>query len=339
MTKRNHASPASKDKKEAPKKKNEKKEAPKKKSEKKEAPKKKFEKKKNEDPTREVWSKSKKKRMRQKMGKTMNTEDEPAKKQDERVSKKQKKNEETKSDSSGGKGKLSSLQQSFMARLTGSRFRELNEELYTTTSTTAFDKFSTQPELYEQYHEGFRHQVENWPVNPVSKIVQWLASSYSSKEQCVVADFGCGDAALAKKLLAVEHKGKCPFTVHSFDLVAACDLVTACDMSNVPLTDNSVDVAVFCLSLMGTNLADFIREAHRVLKTDGILKIAEVRSRFESQKDELEDFIEILSKLGFSCARKDRANKMFLMLDLKLNGKKPDKKLEYEAKPCIYKRR
>lgn len=34
----------------------------------------------------------------------------------------------------------------------------------------------------------------------------------------------------------------------------------------VPISSASVDVAVFCLSLMGTNLVDFLREAHRVLK-------------------------------------------------------------------------
>lgn len=34
----------------------------------------------------------------------------------------------------------------------------------------------------------------------------------------------------------------------------------------VPLNDASVDLAVFCLSLMGTNLADFLAEANRVLK-------------------------------------------------------------------------
>ena len=34
----------------------------------------------------------------------------------------------------------------------------------------------------------------------------------------------------------------------------------------VPLKPASVDVVVFCLSLMGTNLVDFLREAHRVLK-------------------------------------------------------------------------
>lgn len=74
----------------------------------------------------------------------------------------------------------------------------------------------------------------------------------------VIADFGCGEAELSK---SVKQK------VHSFDLVATNDCVTACDMAHVPLADSSVDVAVFCLSLMGTNLHDYLVEANRVLKT------------------------------------------------------------------------
>ncbi len=38
--------------------------------------------------------------------------------------------------------------------------------------------------------------------------------------------------------------------MHSFDLVAANERVVACDMSNVPLDSASVDVAIFCLSLV-----------------------------------------------------------------------------------------
>jgi ribosomal RNA-processing protein 8 len=37
-------------------------------------------------------------------------------------------------------------------------------------------------------------------------------------------------------------------------------------MAHTPLEPQSVDIAVFCLSLMGTNLRDYIREANRVLK-------------------------------------------------------------------------
>jgi ribosomal RNA-processing protein 8 len=236
-------------------------------------------------------------------------------------------------------------------------FRILNEELYTTTSKESYAKFSKNPELFEQYHEGFRHQVESWPLNPVDVIVRWLSSNYRNKS-CVVADFGCGDAQLAKDLLKLKNSGNCEFTVYSFDLVSPNELVTACDIANVPLEDKSVDVCVFCLSLMGTNLADFIREAHRVFKDNGIVKIAEVRSRIEyshsqkgggkkkkddvpTQKSEgtLEEFVDVLGELGFECVRTDRSNKMFLTLELKKSGNKPNKKLTFSAKPCIYKRR
>ena len=318
------------------------------------------------EPSSDAWSKSKKKRMRLlKAKETMGTSTEgsastrEASKRKQRLeNKKEKKDKQQakvgKEESSAAHesvsselqvtGQQSALQKSFLARLSGSRFRELNEDLYTTTSNEAFKRFSSKPELYDQYHEGFRTQVEQWPINPVNVIVKWLSSNFQKHEECVVADFGCGDAELAKKLLAVSHKGKCPFQVNSFDLVASCDLVTACDMSNVPLEDKTVDVAVFCLSLMGTNLADFIREAHRVLKDKGTLKIAEVRSRFESSSkakkgDELNDFIEILEKLGFTSNKIDKKNTMFVMIECKKNTKKPDTALEWSAKPCIYKRR
>lgn len=55
--------------------------------------------------------------------------------------------------------------------------------------------------------------------------------------------------------------------MHSFDLVASNQNVVVCDMANVPLGNSSVDVVVFCLSLMGTNLRDYLFEASRVLKT------------------------------------------------------------------------
>lgn len=38
----------------------------------------------------------------------------------------------------------------------------------------------------------------------------------------------------------------------------------------------SVDIAIFCLALMGTDYPTFLEEAHRVLKPHGLLWIAEV---------------------------------------------------------------
>ena len=82
----------------------------------------------------------------------------------------------------------------------------------------------------------------------------------------MVADLGCGEARLARSV---------PNTVHSFDLVAANERVTVADIAHTPLEAASVDVVVFCLSLMGTNIRDFVFEAARILKVEGTLKIAE----------------------------------------------------------------
>lgn len=319
-------------------------------------------------PRGEVWSKSKKKRMRLLQAKIKKkSEAEPTKESESSAAVKDtSKKDDTARTTPHRPDTLvpttkgaSSLQKSYAARLSGSRFRILNEELYTTTSSTAFENFRSNPELFTQYHEGFRHQVENWPSNPVDVMLAWLTKKYANNSKrtrtTVVADFGCGDAELAKRLLQVAppsakgdtQKSKTnssstvpPFQVHSFDLVAGPgleDLVTACDMSNVPLAAKSVDVAIFCLALMGTNVADFLVEVHRVLKDDGKVKIAEVRSRFESAsgKDDLDEFAEKLQLLGFECQNVDRSNKMFIMMELTKNGKVPDKRVEVRIKVCL----
>jgi len=215
--------------------------------------------------------------------------------------------------------KMSTLQRAFLERLSSSRFRELNEELYTHSSRHSLEIFTRQPELFEQYHAGFRKQVEEWPVNPIDVIYKKIVKDYLNRNKkekeggarettkVVVADFGCGDAKLAARLLALEtspeggslraaaarkkkkqthftnQSASHPFEVHSFDLVSGDNpLVTPADMAAVPLPDESVDVGVHCLALMGTNVADFVQEAWRVLRFGGALKVAEVRSRFET---------------------------------------------------------
>ena len=66
-------------------------------------------------------------------------------------------------------------------------------------------------------------------------------------------------------------------------------------MAHVPLDDETLDVAVFCLSLMGANLTDYLREAYRTLKLDGWLHVIEARSRF----GDVDTFVKTLRSLGF----------------------------------------
>ncbi|KAJ9504690.1 hypothetical protein QJQ45_029770 [Haematococcus lacustris] len=163
-----------------------------------------------------------------------------------------------------GAGAGSGLLDKMRARLAGGRFRSLNEALYTCDGQQALEMMQADPSLFSQYHQGFASQTAGWPQQPLALAARWLAAR---PEGLVVADFGCGEGQLATR---VKQR------VHSFDLVSAAPHVVACNMAAVPLPDASVDVAVFSLALMGTDYAQFLMEASRVLRHKGWLWIAEV---------------------------------------------------------------
>ncbi|MCJ1398778.1 25S rRNA (adenine645-N1)-methyltransferase [Xylographa trunciseda] len=236
---------------------------------------------------------------------------------------------------------LTPLQQTMREKLISSRFRYLNQTLYTTASKSSYELFQDNPTFFSEYHEGFRRQVSAWPENPVDGFVQWIrdrsqvggkgsglgsqkaqfrkkkkekkGGSESQRQQvlepvhiegfdplprnqrsglCTVADLGCGDAQLAQNLSGTGDGVRSGpafvkslnLRIHSFDLAAASPHVTVADIRNLPLGDSSVDVAIFCLALMGTNWTDFIEEAWRVLRWKGECWISEVGSRFVSPK-------------------------------------------------------
>ncbi|KAI9848845.1 MAG: 25S rRNA (adenine645-N1)-methyltransferase [Sclerophora amabilis] len=66
---------------------------------------------------------------------------------------------------------LTPLQASMRQKLTSARFRHLNQTLYTVPSAQSMQLFTENPEMYAEYHEGFRKQVEVWPENPVEAYI------------------------------------------------------------------------------------------------------------------------------------------------------------------------
>lgn len=182
--------------------------------------------------------------------------------------------------------RLSALQQRMQKKLDSGKFRMLNESMYTTTGNESRKLMSENPQLFEVYHTGYSEQVKRWPSNPLDDIVKHLSEQDSSLR---IADLGCGEARIAREV-PQKH-------VKSFDLVATNEKVIECDIASVPLPDSSVDVAVFCLSLMGTNYGDFIKEARRILVPKGLVLVAEVASRFEDQDPK--SFIAGVESLGF----------------------------------------
>lgn len=208
--------------------------------------------------------------------------------------------------------------------LNGSKFRVINERLYTTTSDAADKLFKQNPQYFQIMHEGFRSQAATWPIVPVDEVIVWIKEN---SPDATIADMGCGDAKIAQVL---------PNTVHSFDFKANNERVTECDMAHTPLKDGEVDLVTFVLSLMGTNLRDFILEAKRILKNPGLLLIVEVTSRIESKNA----FKSGIESLGFELIEQKPMTDFFTWFlfrtaDTSGTGSGTQLKL----KPCLYKRR
>ena len=236
----------------------------------------------------------------------------------------------------------------FRERLAAGAFRSLNESLYTRPGAASLAEFAASPDLFAQYHAGFRAAVAKWPSSPLDAATAFVRTL--PPRSCVV-DFGCGEAGLAAAVCAHAR-------VTSLDLVAVAPGVIACDMARTPLPSSTADAAIFCLALMGTDYPAALAEAARVLKPGGWLWIAEVRSRFVAplpssssavtSKDDVRPFVKAVCGLGFASVSVDAGNAMFVVLmfrkhSAKGGGEGPAKHARPppfpELKPCTYKRR
>jgi ribosomal RNA-processing protein 8 len=210
------------------------------------------------------------------------------------------------------------LLDSFKTKLTASTFRLLNEQVYSSPNAFA-GQLLRDPTTFGDYHEGYRAQLRQWPVNPNQLIIDSILKDKRGRfcankskalqgytpTSWVIADMGCGDAQVAAALRPAGY------TVHSFDFCAANDLVTVASSTAVPLERASVDVCVFSLSLMATDFFDSLLEAHRILKPKRLLKVIEVRSRIPHPQS----FAELVEGIGFSCDWCDVAGDYFVAFD------------------------
>lgn len=105
------------------------------------------------------------------------------------------------------------------------------------------------------------------------------------------------------------------------------------------LHSSSVDCAIFCLSLMGTNYRDFIVEANRILRKDGVLWIAEVSSRI----DDCIAFTKEISEAGFRLTEKNTSNSHFSIFRFTKSSSTrlgfTDASRVRSLRPCVYKKR
>ncbi|CAK9291847.1 unnamed protein product, partial [Gordionus sp. m RMFG-2023] len=175
------------------------------------------------------------------------------------------------------------LRERMLSLIQGAKFRLMNEKMCKLPIKNIKKNFENNPTDFIEYHDSYKSLQTNWPEKPIDKLIESLKTRSKFK---IIADMGCGNAQLAQSL---------PNKVHSFDLVSHNVNVIACNMSKVPLSAEAIDIVVFCLSLMGTNISPFIIEANRILKIKGLLIISELCNRFFN----LRKFLSTMQQLGF----------------------------------------
>jgi len=168
-------------------------------------------------------------------------------------------------------------------------FSTLNARWNNTHSSTTNERLRNNPEEWCFYHTRMDEIETNWQLNPREECIKHLKLNLPAGS--VIGDFGCGQAKLAEALKEIH-------TVHSFDHIAINRNVIACDMSHTPLNDDTLDASVFSLSLMGTNIKDYILEAYRTLKLGGQLLIYHPAEKHDRIK-----FTSGLTKLGFAIVK------------------------------------
>lgn len=160
-------------------------------------------------------------------------------------------------------------------------FSELNKKWSVSNSKTIKERLKKDKSEWNYYHTLYREKRKGWSEIPFIEI----SKKIKDREDWIVADLGCGENLLSKE---ITNK------VYSFDYVAVDDSVIECDISDIPLDNNIVDVSVFCLSLMGSNYNEYLKEGYRILKPYGSMFVVEPQKKWENNSEKLISELELI---------------------------------------------
>lgn len=92
-----------------------------------------------------------------------------------------------------------------------------------------------------------------------------------------------------------------------YDHVSCATHVTNCDIQSTPLEDDSVEICILSLAMWGSNCKTYIKEAHRILESGGMLYIIEPTKRWTDfdeqgnvQSTESNKLRDLLEENGFN---------------------------------------
>ena len=188
----------------------------------------------------------------------------------------------------------------------------LHQKYKTLTSQNLNTYFKENPEKWDEYHKISKDNEESFPEDeiPRNKMIKYL-ENIPGKKQKVIADLGCGFAEINQHFVNNSR-----FTFHNLDHHSSGELVVERDIKDTGLDDYDIDVVILSLAMWGSNCEDYLKEAHRILDTGGILLIAEPYKRWNKEIDEAEKPINRLVKLleenDFTIIKKEEEKFMFI---------------------------
>ena len=173
----------------------------------------------------------------------------------------------------------------------------IHQKASTSSSSHMNEYFRSNLDKWREYHSIREENKKEWVEDPINVIAEKL----NKNRHQVIADLGCGMNQL--KTLVNSYS-----QWYSFDHYSDDETVIKADISDLReyLQDNSVDAAVFCMSLWGTNYMDYIKESYRYLKSGGIVYIAEPKDKINQS-----ELIGGATQIGFE----------IISIDFERNGK------------------
>lgn len=168
-------------------------------------------------------------------------------------------------------------------------FSGMNRKWSVTHSRRTHSELHEDPSQWYLYHSLYRRRREEWRKSGFTPPYEIFIEELNKRPEWIVADLGCGENLIQK---AVKNR------VYAFDHIAVDNDVIECDIADLRahLDDEKVDAVVLSLALMGHNWQDYLREAYRVLRSHGVLFLAEPQSKWEGRLPELR---QCLSDIGF----------------------------------------
>ena len=174
----------------------------------------------------------------------------------------------------------------------GNDFSQINAKWNSSRSANLFERIKKDPTEFALYHTYYRENRKTWTTNPLNEVINQLKNI----EGLVIGDFGCGEGDLAKE---IGDKSK----VFSFDMHPVNESIIQCNIAEgVPIAPNTLDLAVFSLSLMTKDWRDMLRTAKKALKITGQIIIWNPKNKIP--EDEL---VNCIKEAGFRIISKDNS--------------------------------